>query len=158
MERTLPVPADQAFALLADLHGHGRWIPWTRMDAPAREPRVGDEILALSAGVLPDRMRVERVEAPRVLELRKLGPLLLGTARIEVRALSPHFCRVRWTESVHLSGPLPAALTRPLMGALLEAMVALALARVDRHVSGTYGPRRAGRTRRTAPRRARPRR
>lgn len=134
MERTLPLPAAEAFDLLADLGGHGRWIPLTRMAVPAHELAEGDEIVARTAGVFVDRMRIERLEAPRVLELRKLGPVLLGTARIEVRAISPGWSRVRWTESVHLRGPLAPEVSRALLAAPLAAMTGLALSRIGRHL------------------------
>lgn len=70
---------------------------------------------------------------------RKLGPVLLGTAAVQVRPLGPATCEVRWTEDVHLRG-LPRRLTAPALRPLARAALALTLRRVAREVDAT--PRR----------------
>ena len=91
METKVPLGPRQAFDLIADLRVHERWIPATRIDAPARPLRTGDEVVARSARWLVDKMVVEESTppegtAPGVLRLRKRGPVLLGDATITVAA------------------------------------------------------------------------
>lgn len=143
--RTLPLPATAAFELLTDLARHGEWIPLTRMDVPHRPPRVGDDVVATTARVLLDRMRVVRLDPPRagadgVAVLRKDGPLLLGAARITVRAVDGGHARVRWDEDVWLRGPVPRAVSRAVLAPFLDAMGALALWRIARSLRPVPAP------------------
>lgn len=148
--RTLPLRAEDAWALLTDMRHHVRWIPLTSINAPATLP-VGAVFTATSgpfatrgAPGLADRMQVVRSDPPRTDEhgpgragvavYRKLGPLLHGTAEIQVRPLGPATCAVRWVERVHLRG-LPAVLTAPLLRPVLRAMVRWALRRVAAEVA-----------------------
>jgi hypothetical protein len=85
---------------------------------------------------LVDRMRVERYECPLdpvpgVALFVKLGPVILGTARIEVEPVAPGCSRVTWSESVHLRG-LPPGATRWLGALLVDAMLRLVLDRAVR--------------------------
>ncbi|PFG38920.1 polyketide cyclase/dehydrase/lipid transport protein [Georgenia soli] len=143
MRRTLPAPAPEAFALLADLRGHHRWIPLTTTDAPPPPARRGDVLTAVTAGFFPDRMRVEHVRHPDAvrqdgeLRVRKLGPVLLGDVTITVTPAGPGTCVADWREDVWLRGPLPRALTRLLLTPVLEGMTALALRKVERHLAGS---------------------
>jgi hypothetical protein len=156
--RVLPLDAERAWDLVADARHHTRWVPLTRVDLtrltedaagpgwerwPGRtSPEVGDEILAVSGPTarrggpgLVDRMRIERYErplgaVPGVAVFQKLGPVLLGTARIEVEAAGSS-ARVTWSESVHLRG-LPPGATRWLGALLVDAMLRLVLDRAVR--------------------------
>ncbi len=131
MDRVLPADVDDAFALLADLRGHDRWIPLTTVAAPSRLPHVGDVVEARTAGFFVDRMRVLEVDPPRLLRLAKIGPVLFGEASIEVVPLTAGTCRVRWSEHVHLRGPLPRV-TEVLLRPVLAVMTWLALRTVER--------------------------
>ncbi|WP_225755177.1 hypothetical protein [Actinotalea sp. Marseille-Q4924] len=144
--RVLPLRAEDAWVLLTDMRNHVRWIPMTRMDAAASLP-VGAVFTAVSGpfatrgapGVV-DRMAVVRSVPPHTDEngpgtvgtavYRKLGPVLLGTAEVQVRPLGPDTCEAAWVERVHLRG-LPAGLTAPILRPVLAAMVTYALRRVD---------------------------
>ncbi len=130
--RTLDLPPDQAFRLVAALGEHGRWIPLTRVTTPAGPTREGDIVVARSAGLFVDRMQVVRLDPPRTLVLRKLGPVLLGTATITV-APGAHRgeASVSWVYDARLRGPLPAS---AVLDPALEAMAALALWRMARWV------------------------
>lgn len=157
--RVLPLAADDAWALLADVRNHARWVPFTRVtiddghddpdDHPSPTP-VGARFTAVTTPLpgapgLVDRMVVESLHPPRtdatgpgatgVARYRKLGPVLLGTASLRVRPLGPTTCEVRWGEDVHVRG-LPRALTAPLLRPLVRAVVALTLRAVDREVAG----------------------
>lgn len=133
--RTLDLPPEWAYAVVTAARHHGRWIPLTRVEAPARPLREGDEIVGRSALLLVDRMRVTRADPPRELRLVKTGPLLLGEVTITVRSAGQGRAVVDWAENgVHLRGPLPRRLTAALLRPSLEAMTALALWRIDRSV------------------------
>lgn len=143
--RTLPLPAAWAFAVVAAVGHHGRWIPATRVDAPRRPLTVGDVVVGRTARVLVDRMRVTHVAPPRELRLVKEGPLLLGEVSIVVEPRGPGCSRVVWTEDgVHLRGPLPRRLTAAVLHPLLEGMTALALWRIERSVRRQRRRARAG--------------
>ncbi|WP_454051030.1 hypothetical protein [Cellulomonas sp. Marseille-Q8402] len=157
--RDLPLDADAAWHLVADARHHARWVPLTRVDltrhapgAPASgwtiwpggaAPEEGDDVVAVSgpfarqgAPGLVDRMRIERFEpplgaVPGVAVFVKLGPLLLGTARIEVEPTGLTTSRVTWSETVHLRGLRPGA-TRWAGVALVDQMLRLVLRRAGR--------------------------
>ncbi len=132
--RVLDLPPEWAFALVTAVRHHGRWIPFTRVDAPARPLEVGDVVVGRTAGVLVDRMRVTHVDPPHELRLVKVGPVLLGEVAIVVAPAGPGRARVRWTEDVYVRGPLPRRLTATLVHPMLTAMTTLALWRMDRAV------------------------
>ncbi|NLF04485.1 MAG: SRPBCC family protein [Actinomycetales bacterium] len=132
----LPVPAEEAWALVTDVRNHARWVPLTRVDA-APALRVGDRFTAVTGpGArrggpgLPDRMVVERLVPPTAgrpgrARYRKVGPVLLGTAEVGVRPDGEH-AELEWIEDVHLRG-LPRGATawcmRPLLGLMLRVVV-----------------------------------
>lgn len=140
VSRVLPVSAARAWDLVADARNHARWIPWTRVDL------VDGDVVAVSGprarrggGGLVDRMRVDRFDPPAgarpgTAVFVKIGPVLRGTARIDVEAVGADAARVTWTESVHLAGPLPQGLTRAAAAPALAAMVRWALWRAAREV------------------------
>jgi hypothetical protein len=169
VSRVLPLDQARAWDLVADARHHTRWVPLTRVDLAGPDPvagtgwnrrpdgsapQVGDEIDAVSGpfarrgapGFL-DRMRIERYEpplgaVPGVAVFVKLGPVILGTARIEVAAAGPDSSRVTWTEGVHLRA-LPPAATAWLGALLVEQMLRLVLARADREARRAHAQRSA---------------
>ena len=144
--RVLTCPAEDAFATLTDVRNHARWIPLTRIDAPA-QLTVGARFTAVTGpGAtdgypgLAERMVVTSLVAPSTPEartgravLRKEGPLLLGTAEIVVVPGDGVGALVTWVEDVHLRG-LPARWTRRLLRPVLTAMTWYALRRVHAEV------------------------
>lgn len=146
----LPLAAADAWRLVADVRHHARWIPLTRITAPAGPPGLGDRVTAVS-GPFPgrraprvvDRMRIDRWEpptasAPGVARYVKQGPVLGGDATIEVEAVGPGRARVRWSERVHLVGPFPRA-SAAVLAPVLALMLRLALRRVVREVGTRDG-------------------
>lgn len=158
--RVLPLDAARAWRLVADARHHARWVPLTRVDLGRpragdaggwerrpddSEPQVGDRVRAVSGpGArrggpgLVDRMQIEHYAPPSggaggAARFVKLGPVLLGTARIEVESAGPHAARVTWCEAVYLRG-LPPAATSWVGAALVDLMVSRVLRRVDRDV------------------------
>ena len=113
LTHVLPLSAERAFALVADVRTHPRWVPLSRgvfhgpegspVPATAWRPGVGAEFTMVSgpfapqgAPGFPDRMRITRWEPPgdegqagRATYL-KLGPALLGEAGIVVVPLAGH--------------------------------------------------------------------
>lgn len=151
--RTLPVPADEAWHLVADARNHARWVPLTRVetDGPVQ---VGTRIRATSGpGArrgwpgLVDRMVITRADPPgatrtstRTALFVKRGPLLLGEARIDVTAVDEQHARVVWAEDVWVAH-LPAGLGRTLLRPFLGLMVRHALAAAAREVAAKDRPR-----------------
>lgn len=143
--RVIALPPTAAFELITDLTRHSEWIPLTRIQGPAT-PRAGARYSALSAGVIRDRMELERFEPPRpggpveaigVAEYRKHGPVLLGRARITVSpgaGPGSGASLVNWEYDAWLAG-LPPSATRAVLTRALDAMAALALWRASASVA-----------------------
>jgi len=133
--------AETAWALVTDVRNHARWVPLTRIDS-SDVLAVGDTFTAVTGPGsrrgwpgLPDRMVVEHFSPPDssagiagVATYRKLGPVLLGTAEVQVLP-DGDSCVVLWTEDVHLRG-LPRRLTAPVLRPVLAAMVRVVMRRL----------------------------
>lgn len=142
----IALPARRAFARATALHNHERLIPLTRIEAPARVPRVGDVAVATSALLLRDVMKVADYDEPdgdavgdRPGRARwvKQGPVLLGEAEIVVTALGPDRSLIEWFErDIHLSVGPPGA-TTALLTALTGVMTTRALRRLVRLTAAT---------------------
>lgn len=140
---TVPLPAAEAFALVADVRNHDRWIPLTHgrfPDAPPGPLPRGARFTMLSTPGIVDRMIVTDLggEPATVLSttFRKAGPQLDGLAGIEVRpGTTEGTSRITWWEDVHLAGPLPARLTGAVLGPFLVLMLRWALRGVVREIT-----------------------
>ena len=131
MKTTIDLSAADAYALITDFAAHERWIPLTTIAVPSRPLAEGDEVVARSAGLIVDRMRVVELsppagQVPGVMKVRKVGPLLLGDAVITVEPVGAGSSVLRWSEDVWLAGPLPIRLTRAVLAPPLNGMLALA--------------------------------
>lgn len=151
MERTVDLPAADAFALISDFHVHERWIPLTTIEAPRPPLHPDDQVVAVSAGFFTDRMRVLEATppdgaTPGVVRVRKEGPVLLGDASITVVAVGPDTSTIIWEEDVWLAGPLPQRLTRALLAPAFAVMLSLALRGVGRDTAALARVRDARRT------------
>jgi hypothetical protein len=143
----LDVAAPDVWDLVTNVRNHARWVPLTRIETPGPRLAVGDTFTAVTgprAGRggrgLTDRMILERLDPPSgsrpgVAVYRKLGPVLLGEATVQVRPTGPASCTVVWTEDVHLRG-LPRRLTTPLLRPFLALMLRVMLRRMRREVAG----------------------
>lgn len=151
--RVVPVEASVAFAWVADLRTHPRWMVATRLQGTAAHgPELGDRCTMASGPgvrqdpasllgrlVVVDRMVVEQLERPSTAaarvgrtRLRKLGPVLLGEAGFDVVPMDAGRCRVVWWEEAWLAGPLPRTVTAPLVGLALRGFMHLSLGRLAR--------------------------
>ena len=146
--RSFPVDATTAWALVADLRNHERWIPLTRvsLDGPAA---AGATVTAVSGPFarrgfpgLADVMTVDRYDPPvgaepGVATFTKIGHVLKGHASIVVVPAGPSSSRVFWSEDVYLAGPLPRRLTGALLSPFLGGMVRYALLKARREARAT---------------------
>ncbi|WP_159621287.1 SRPBCC family protein [Ruania rhizosphaerae] len=131
--RVIPGSATAVFDHLTTLPLHESLIPFTRITARPGPAEVGDTIVAVTGRRLRDVMLVTRADppdgaphpCPGVAVFEKVGPVLLGSATIQVSPLGPRTCRVDWTEDVHLARPL--RLLHPLLAPALHLMTARAL-------------------------------
>ncbi|MEP7765833.1 SRPBCC family protein [Sanguibacter sp. 25GB23B1] len=147
---TVPLPTEEAFTLVADARNHDRWIPLTHgrfPDAPPGPLPRGARFTMLSTPGIVDRMIVTDLGGHPSTTLsttfRKAGPLLHGVAGIEVRpGTTGDTSRITWWEDVHLAGPLPARLTRVVVGPFLVLMLRYALRGVVREVAASPAARR----------------
>ena len=147
----LDLPARRAWELVADPRNHARWSPLTRITVAGVPVTVGSLIRAVSGPLarrgapgFPDTMRVDVLRPPDRgrpgdAVFTKLGPVLLGSARIHVAPVPGGRSAVTWTEDVHLAGPLPRALTAAVLAPVLEAMLRYAFARLRREVRAAGG-------------------
>jgi hypothetical protein len=145
--RVIDLPADAAWDLCVDARNHARWIPLTRVTVHGLPIGLGSRVDAVSGpfldrGVpgLPDTMRVDVLDPPTpghpgTAVFTKLGPVLLGSAGIQVAAVDGGRAAVTWTEDVHLAGPLPRAVTAAVLAPALAVMLRLALHQVAREAA-----------------------
>lgn len=150
----LPLSAERAWDLVADVRNHARWIPFTRIDSP-HPLRVGDTFSAATgpAGALHrlalvDRMEVTATTPPTTAPpsagratYRKLGPVLLGGAEVRVEPDGPEGSTVTWVEDIHLRG-LPRWAVAWVSRPLATLMVRGALRKVRAEVATAARSRR----------------
>lgn len=133
-------PPQRVWDEMVDWTSHARWIPATRMEAPAVDPTaVGAEITAFTGYgplTLEDRMRITRCDWDDTAgrgdcEVEKLGPVLQGRAGFTVRPEGGG-CAVVWLEDVVVPYVPPVA--APLVSRLSAAGFRLAMRRLARIV------------------------
>ncbi|MEU9579067.1 SRPBCC family protein [Streptomyces chilikensis] len=105
IERTVPLPLDEAWRRVTDWPRHGRVVPFTRVTAHGRSVRA-------RTGVGPvgflDPMEITVWSPPGddgeggICRLEKRGRVVLGRAELEVRPGPGGRARVLWREEVRL--------------------------------------------------------
>ena len=117
-------PPRRVWDEMIDWHGHGRWIPATRMEvAPGDPTAVGAELTAFTGYgplTLEDRMRVticswDDDESIGRCEVEKLGPVLQGRAGFTV-VPEGSGAAVVWLEDVTV--PYTPGFTGPIIAKL----------------------------------------
>ncbi|MFJ5772879.1 SRPBCC family protein [Streptomyces sp. NPDC093094] len=139
LQRTVPLPLDEAWRRLTEWPRHGDVVPLTRVTtAPAPPTRRGTVVVART-GVGPlafdDRMEVTvwrppADDGPGLCRLEKRGRVVRGWAEIEVLPGPGGRTRVLWREELHVRF-LPGVLD-PLLGAAGRAVFGRAVNRLLR--------------------------
>ncbi|MCV2395103.1 SRPBCC family protein [Actinotalea sp. M2MS4P-6] len=154
----LPIPAEQAFALLTDIRRHADWVPLTRIDVlgPTDDDGrlvPGGEFVATTGPLarsgapgLADRMRLTELRPPRTdarasgtARYTKVGPVLTGWAVLSVHPLGVACSEVTWTERIGVRR-IPAAVTDALGTLPTTGMLRTVLGRVAREVAAAPHP------------------
>ncbi|WND34206.1 SRPBCC family protein [Streptomyces sp. BB1-1-1] len=116
LERTAPLPLDEAWRRLTEWQRHGDAVPLTRVTVTTPGPTRRGTVIVARTGAGPlafdDRMEVTvweppRDDAPGRCRLEKRGRLVRGWAEIEVHAGPGGRTRVLWREELRVR-PLPS--------------------------------------------------
>lgn len=116
LERTAPLPLDEAWRRLTRWDRHGDTVPLTRVSADPPGPTGPGTVVVARTGVGPlafdDRMEVTVWQPPRdgasgLCRLEKRGRVVRGWAEIEVRPGPGGRTRVEWREELNV-GLLPS--------------------------------------------------
>ncbi|MEU6177046.1 SRPBCC family protein [Streptomyces coeruleorubidus] len=111
LERTVPLPLDEAWRRITLWPRHGEVVPLTRVSVdPPGPTRVGTVVLARSgvgALAFDDPMEVTVWQppedgAPGMCRLEKRGRVVLGWAELEVRPGPGGRTRVVWREEIQV--------------------------------------------------------
>ncbi len=133
-------PAD-VWRELVDWAGHAEWIPATRVEVPDEDPTaVGARFTAWSGYgplTLEDRMEVVRCDwdeatASGSCEVRKLGPVLTGTASFTVEP-HPKGAEVVWVEDVVV--PKVPGFMAPVVGRAGAVGFRVAMGRLGKYMT-----------------------
>ncbi|MDT0614841.1 SRPBCC family protein [Streptomyces lancefieldiae] len=125
IERTAPLPLDEAWRRLTRWHLHGDTVPLTRVDVVTPPPTGPGTVIVARTGAGPltfdDRMEVTvwqppLDDTPGLCRLEKRGRLVRGWAEIEVRPGPGGRTRVLWREELTVR-LLPSLFDRVLGGA-----------------------------------------
>ncbi|MGY1496485.1 SRPBCC family protein [Streptomyces sp. QTS52] len=125
LERTVPLPLDEAWRRLTEWPRHASVVPLTRVTVLTAPPTHEGTVFVARSGIGPlafdDRMEVTvwrppTVDAPGLCRLEKRGRVVLGWAEIEVRPGPGGRSRVIWREELRVR-VLPSLFDRPLAGA-----------------------------------------
>ncbi|MEV5546353.1 SRPBCC family protein [Streptomyces sp. NPDC052309] len=115
LERTAPLPLDEAWRRLTAWHRHGDAVPLTRVTVATPPPTRPGTVVVARTGIGPlafdDRMEVTVWQppgegTPGLCRLDKRGRLVRGWAEIEVRPGPGGRTRVLWREELRVR-PLP---------------------------------------------------
>jgi hypothetical protein len=111
LERTVPLPLDEAWRRITLWPRHGEVVPWTAVRVvPPGPTRVGTVVVARSgvgALAFDDPMEVTVWQppeggAPGMCRLEKRGRVVLGWAELEVRPGPGGRTRVVWREEIRI--------------------------------------------------------
>jgi len=111
LERTVPLPPEEAWNRLTEWHRHGDVVPLTRVTVRTPAPTGEGTVFVARTGLGPlsfdDRMEVTVWQPPSETEpglcrLEKQGRVVLGWAEIEVRLGPGGRARVTWREELRM--------------------------------------------------------
>lgn len=125
LERTVPLPLDEAWRRLTEWPRHASVVPLTRVMVLTGPPNREGTVFVARSGIGPltfdDRMEVTvwrppTDDAPGLCRLEKRGRVVLGWAEFEVCPGPGGRSRVVWREELRVR-LLPSLFDRPLEGA-----------------------------------------
>ncbi|MFM9444337.1 SRPBCC family protein [Streptomyces acidiscabies] len=112
LERTVPLPPEEAWSRLTEWRRHGDVVPLTRVTVLTPAPTGEGTVFVARTGLGPlsfdDRMEVtvwrppSADGAPGLCRLEKQGRVVLGWAEIEVRLGPGGRARVVWREELRM--------------------------------------------------------
>lgn len=134
LERTAPLPLDEAWRRLTEWPRHAMVVPLTRVIVVTPSPTRPGTVFVARSGIGPlafdDRMEVTLWRPPTetlpgLCRLEKRGRIVRGWAEIEVLPGPGGRTRVVWREELRVR-PLPAFLD-PVLGAAARSVFGRAL-------------------------------
>ncbi|MFI7015875.1 SRPBCC family protein [Streptomyces sp. NPDC050164] len=111
LERTAPLPLDEAWRRITQWQRHGEVVPLTRVSVVPPAPTGPGTVVVIRSGVGPlsfdDPMEVTVWQppqdgAPGMCRLEKRGRVVLGWAELEVRPGPGGRTRVVWREEIRI--------------------------------------------------------
>ncbi|WP_367320064.1 SRPBCC family protein [Streptomyces sp. HUAS ZL42] len=138
LERTVPLPLDEAWRRLTEWPRHGDVVPLTRVTVVTPPPTREGTVFVARSGIGPlafdDRMEVTLWRPPQdgepgLVRMVKRGRIVLGWAEIEVRPGPGGRTRVVWREELRLRllprvfDPLLRAAARSVFGRAVNALL-----------------------------------
>ncbi|MER7972675.1 SRPBCC family protein [Streptomyces sp. NPDC096080] len=138
LERTAPLPLDEAWRRLTDWPRHGEVVPLTRVRVVTPAPTGEGTVFVARSGLGPlafeDPMEVTvwrppAGETPGLCRLEKRGRVVTGWAEIEVRPGPGGRSRVVWREELDvrplpgLFDPLAAGASRQVFGRAVNRLL-----------------------------------
>ncbi|EPJ36378.1 hypothetical protein STAFG_6564 [Streptomyces afghaniensis 772] len=111
LERTVPLPLDEAWRRITQWRRHGEVVPLTRVSVVPPAPTGPGTVVVARSGVGPlsfeDPMEVTLWQppedgAPGMCRLEKRGRVVLGWAELEVRPGPGGRTRVVWREEIRI--------------------------------------------------------
>lgn len=111
LERTVPLPLDEAWRRVTQWRRHGEVVPLTRVSVVPPAPTGPGTVVVARSGVGPlafeDPMEVTVWQppedgAPGMCRLEKRGRVVLGWAELEVRPGPGGRARVVWREEIRI--------------------------------------------------------
>ncbi|MHB9858155.1 SRPBCC family protein [Streptomyces sp. YIM S03343] len=139
LERTAPLPLDEAWRRLTEWSRHGDVVPLTRVTVVTPPPTQVGTVFVARSGIGPlsfdDRMEVTVWRPPEdgepgLVRLVKRGRMVRGWAEIEVREGPGGRTRVVWREELRVRF-LPGAFD-PVLGAAARSVFGRAVNRLLR--------------------------
>jgi hypothetical protein len=111
LERTVPLPLDEAWRRITQWHRHGEVVPLTRVSVVPPAPTGPGTVVVARSGAGPlsfeDPMEITVWQppedgAPGLCRLEKRGRVVLGWAELEVRPGPGGRARVVWREEIRI--------------------------------------------------------
>ncbi len=129
----VPTSADRLFAAATDWDRHQRWMLATHVtaDSPSGVGTTLNALTGIGRVGMPDTMRIEAWDPPRLCRVAHTGAVVRGTASFAVTG-TPTGSRFTWTESLVLPLGRLGRLGWPLVRPLAVLGLRLSLARLAR--------------------------